>query len=244
MGLFGVVMVGADICGFGGDTTAELCARWTQLGALYPFARNHASIGSVDQEPYRWGEPYTSINRNAIQLRYSLLPYYVTLFARASELGWPVWRSLMMEFPEDENTWAIDMQFMIGDALMGIPILDQGQDDVTGYLPNADWFNYFTLNRLTSFNATAGAVGQNFSFCSSLSDTAHVPVIQRGGSIVHTQVPRMTTYETAMTPYTLRASHSTRTAWPSVTWSSSTPPPWARRRPACPTGGRRWRRRR
>lgn len=78
--LFGIPMVGSDICGFEGDTSELLCGRWIQIGSLYPFARNHNHEHAKDQEFHRLGPTILETARSSLKLRYSLLKYYYALF--------------------------------------------------------------------------------------------------------------------------------------------------------------------
>ncbi|CAG2105314.1 unnamed protein product [Medioppia subpectinata] len=99
--MFGVSFVGADICGFIGETNPQLCRRWSQLDAFYPFSRNHNDRGYKDQDPAVWvskGHPeVTEAARTSLQLRYQLLHYLYTLFYRSYLYGDTVARPLFHE---------------------------------------------------------------------------------------------------------------------------------------------------
>ena len=119
MGLSAVPFVGVDIGGFFGNATPESFARWMQIGALYPFSRAHTCAGTEPHEPWVFGEEVENIVRDLLQLRYRLLPYLYSVFQRASERGYPVWRALFLHYPHDIRTYHISDQVLIGKYLIG-----------------------------------------------------------------------------------------------------------------------------
>uniref|UniRef100_A0A8C1T7N3 alpha-glucosidase n=1 Tax=Cyprinus carpio TaxID=7962 RepID=A0A8C1T7N3_CYPCA len=126
--LFGIPYIGADICGFFDDSTEELCTRWMQVGAFYPFSRNHNAQGYADQDPAAYGFDSLVVNtsRHYLNIRYTLLPYLYTLFYKAHVNGETVVRPVMHEFYSDSETWAVHKQFMWGAHLLITPVLDPG----------------------------------------------------------------------------------------------------------------------
>ncbi|GAB0201266.1 maltase-glucoamylase, intestinal-like [Grus japonensis] len=93
--LFGISYTGADICGFFGDSEYELCARWMELGAFYPFSRNHNGNGAQRQDPVAWNSTFEDISRKVLNIRYTLLPYLYTLMYEANAHGSTVVRPLL-----------------------------------------------------------------------------------------------------------------------------------------------------
>lgn len=145
--IWGIQMVGADICGFILETTIELCARWFQLGAFYPFARDHSDIKTVRQEPYLLGPEVLEAAHTNLKLRYSLLKFYYKQFVARRGYG-SIFRPLFMEFPNDIKTFDDEIsetQFMIGSELLFAPIVTEFSSNRTVYLPNgSNWYDYHT----------------------------------------------------------------------------------------------------
>jgi alpha-glucosidase len=144
LGLSGIAFCGPDIGGFSGNCDGELLARWTQVGALTPFFRNHSALGTHSQEPWAFGEPYESICRRWIELRYELLPYLYTAAWQSAQSGLPMMRPLALAFAEDMRTYSLDDQFLLGDALMAAPVGRPGQTSRRVYLPGGPWYDFWT----------------------------------------------------------------------------------------------------
>ena len=147
MGLSGVAFVGCDIGGFAGNATAELFARWMQVGMLYPFMRGHSALNTSRHEPWVFGERVEKICREYINLRYQLLPYIYTLFWEAATTGAPILRPLLYHFPNDPKTYTIYDQVLLGSSLMAAPIYRPGIEHRAVYLPAGIWYDWWSGDR-------------------------------------------------------------------------------------------------
>jgi alpha-glucosidase len=140
MSMSGISFVGTDIGGFTGNPTPELFVRWIQLGAFHPLMRGHYAGDTIAREPWQFGEPYTSICRKFIELRYKLLPYMYSVFWENCRYGFPMMRPVvMMEQGEFNNTWRQD-EFTFGDKILVCPVLEQGAISRSVYLPVGKWY--------------------------------------------------------------------------------------------------------
>jgi alpha-glucosidase len=172
--VFQIPMVGPDICGFAGNTTETLCARWTTLGAFYPFMRNHAGDTSISQEYYRW--PLTAAAaRKVIPVRYRLMDYFYTAFHRQTVTGLPALNPLVYHYPNDPKTFGIDHQFFFGDDILVSPVLEENSTSVSMYLPNATFYDFWTLQRVQGTGSYIDLTDVGFD---------SIPLHIRGGAIL------------------------------------------------------------
>lgn len=134
LGLSGQPFNGPDMCGFGADVDIELFKHWVSTGVYFPFARNHAAKGSVNQEPWAFGPEALDVYRRAVNRRYILMPYIYTLFREASTTGMPVMRPLFMADEKNLALRAEQQVYMLGDDLTIIPRWAKNPA-----LPEGDW---------------------------------------------------------------------------------------------------------
>lgn len=135
-----------DISGYCGDiidyeATAELYIRWLQFGAFNPLSRIHHE-GNNAVEPWLFGQDAQEICKDAIELKYRLFPYIYSYAREAYDKGWPLIRPLVLEYPEDVETFDLSSQFLFGEELLVAPVVEEGAAYKKIYLPKGEWIDY------------------------------------------------------------------------------------------------------
>ncbi|MEN7341684.1 MAG: TIM-barrel domain-containing protein [Pseudomonadota bacterium] len=170
MGLFGLGYVHSDLGGFaGGDKfDRELYLRWLQMGVFQPVFRPHAQE-HIAPEPVFHDKKTRRIARDAIRLRYSLLPYIQTLAHDNASRGLPFVRPILFETADSfERTDA----YLFGDAFLVAPVTQPRVRTQTVTLPPGVWFDWYSGERYDEGVATVR------------TPLEHIPVLVRAGAFV------------------------------------------------------------
>ncbi|MBQ8754217.1 MAG: glycoside hydrolase family 31 protein [Lentisphaeria bacterium] len=181
LGMSGFTFWSQDIGGFLGEMGGKLLIRWMQLGAFLSHCRVH---GYGDREIFKRPEQEKLLCREAIRLRYRLMPYLIEQSKQAAADGLPVLRSLVLEFENDFNTRNITDQFLWGDSIMVAPVMTE-EDERDVYFPAGRWVDFFTGEEIY------GPVWKHIS-----CPLEYAPVYLREGAIVPVAEVKMTVPET------------------------------------------------
>lgn len=129
----GFLYCGADLGGFNENATRDLVLRFLALGVFTPLMRNHAALGTRDQECYNFenSEDFKDI----IEVRYRLIPYLYSTFRRASEENDMIFKPLSFDYPNDKIARECETQLMLGDECMICPVYEQNVGGRYVYLP-------------------------------------------------------------------------------------------------------------
>ena len=119
----------------------DLYIRWSQFGALSPIMRFHSHHGV--REPWKYKKQTLNIVRNFLHFRKCLMPYLMRLVQETHEKGIAICRPMYYEFPEEENAYRFETQYMLGDAILVSPVTREN-GVVTTWFPKGKWYHCFT----------------------------------------------------------------------------------------------------
>lgn len=183
-GVSGLAFWGWDIAGFSGEIpSAELYLRATAMAAFCPIMQYHSEFNehrqpSRDRTPWniqeRTGDPdVITVFRFYANLRMNLLPYIWSEAIKASLSGLPLMRAFPLEFPDDPQVHNFPFQYLFGESLLIAPVAWEGYDSLEVYLPQGDWYDFWSGERHTGSEKLRYPTPKNI-----------IPVFVRAGSVI------------------------------------------------------------
>lgn len=141
LNMCGFLYTGADLGGFGGDTTRDLLLRWLALGVFTPLMRDHSALNTREQECYQFED--IEDFRHVLGVRYRLVPYLYSEYMKAALNDDLMFKPLAFVYPEDKMAAQVEDQLMLGGEIMIAPVYTQNAKGRYVYLPEEMLFVKF-----------------------------------------------------------------------------------------------------
>lgn len=187
LNMCGFLYTGADLGGFGADTTEDLLMRWLALGVFTPLMRNHAAKGTRKQECYQF--EHIKDFRSLIEVRYRLIPYLYSEYMKAALKDDLYFKPLAFVYPNDAQAVRIEDQMMLGNEIMIAPVYTQNAKGRVVYLPEEMKFVKFRANGVI----TEKTLGKGYHFVEVALN--EVPLFIRKGKCIPVVAPAETVDE-------------------------------------------------
>ncbi len=154
----------------------ECFARWLQTAVFLPLMRVHGYMSNT--ECWNYGPETEQLTRQALALRYRLLPYLYAENARIAFRGGTLLRPLVMDFRTDPEACREPYTFMCGPALLAAPVVEAGATRRSVYLPATagGWYDLHSGERVVS--------GEKACRLDAAVTPDRIPVYVRAGAIL------------------------------------------------------------
>jgi alpha-glucosidase (family GH31 glycosyl hydrolase) len=154
-GISGLPFWGWDIGGFGGEVpSAELYLRGAAMAAFCPIMQYHSEFNQ-HREPCHDRTPWNIQERSGdtrviatfryfVNVRHNLMPYIWQEAQYAAQTGQPMMRALGL-WERDASPY----HYFFGRDLLVCPVVEEGATSSSVRLPEGDWYDFWTHERLT-----------------------------------------------------------------------------------------------
>jgi alpha-glucosidase (family GH31 glycosyl hydrolase) len=128
----------------------------------------------VPSEPIYREDKTKALARDAIRMRYRLLPYNYTLAFDNNQKGLPLMRPMLYEEPTNVKVRAMSSTYLWGKDFLVTPVLTAGATKADVYFPaTSAWFDFYSGER------QAGGATKSVKLSPD-----HVPVYVRAGAFI------------------------------------------------------------
>ena len=157
-------------------TNSELMLRWLQFGVFSPVFRTHGA-SQEGNERRIWKLDNFPMLLDCVNLRYQLMPYIYTAARQAYDTGISICRPLYYEWPEENEAYRQEGEYMFGDDILVSPVVTaanpSGKTFHKTWLPDGQWYDVCT-----------NEIRQGGSVISQYYGLGEIPYFVKAGSIV------------------------------------------------------------